>query len=60
MGKIAEYFQVVETLRHKPLVYPIVFKSAVFCVILMCFYVIEKMFVGIWRETVAGRFHGHH
>jgi len=54
---IAEYFQVADNLRHKPLVYAIVFKSAVFCVILMCFYIIEEMLVGIWHgKTVAGSF----
>jgi hypothetical protein len=54
---IAEYFQVADNLRHKPLVYPIVLKSAVFCVILMCFYIIEEMLVGIWHgKTVAGSF----
>jgi hypothetical protein len=54
---IAEYFRVGENLRHKPLVYPIAFKSAVFCVSLMCFYVIEEMLVGIWHgRTVAGSF----
>ena len=37
----AEFFQVADNLKHKPLVYPIVFKSAVFCAILMCFYIIE-------------------
>ena len=54
---IAEFFQVADNLRHKPLVYPIVFKSTVFCVILMCFYVIEEMLIGIWHgRTVAGSF----
>ena len=54
---VAEYFQVADNLRHRPLVYPIIFKSAVFCVILMCFYVIEEMLVGIWHgRTVAGSF----
>jgi hypothetical protein len=45
----AEFFQVADNLKHKPLIYPIVFKSGVFCVILMCFYIVEEMLVGIWH-----------
>jgi hypothetical protein len=53
----AEFFQVAENLRHKPLVYPIVFKSAVFCVILICFYIVEETLVGMWHgKTVAESF----
>ena len=54
---IAEFFQVADNLRHKPLVYPIVFKSAVFCVILMCFYIVEEMLIGLWHgKTIADSF----
>ena len=54
---IAEFFQVADNLRHKPLVYPIVFKSAVFCVILMCFYIIEEMLIGLWHgKTIVESF----
>ena len=54
---IAEFFQAADNLKHKPLVYPIVFKSAVFCAILMCFYITEEMLIGIWHgKTVAGSF----
>ncbi|MFZ1012050.1 MAG: hypothetical protein WAN28_01820, partial [Terracidiphilus sp.] len=42
---VAEFFQVANSLKHKPLVYPIVFKSAVFCAILICFYIIEETLV---------------
>ena len=53
----AEFFQVADNLKHKPLVYPIVFKSAVFCVLLMCFYIIEEMLVGMWHgKTVVKSF----
>ncbi len=53
----AEFFQVANNLKHKPLVFPIVYKSAVFCVILMCFYIIEEMLVGMWHgKTVAESF----
>jgi hypothetical protein len=54
---VAEFFQVANSLKHKPLVYPIVFKSAVFCAVLMCFYIIEEMLVGVWHgKTIAASF----
>ena len=34
---MAEYFKIADNLRNKLLVYPIAFKSAEFCIILMCF-----------------------
>jgi hypothetical protein len=53
----AEFFQIAENLKHRPLIYPIVFKSAVFCAILMCFHVIEETLVGVWHgKTVAESF----
>lgn len=53
----AEFFQVADNLKHKPLVYPIVFKSAVFCVILICFYIVEETLVGIWHgKTIVDAF----
>jgi hypothetical protein len=53
----AEFFQVAENLRRKPLVYPIVFKSAVFCILLMCFYFTEETLVGIWHgKTIVESF----
>ena len=53
----AEFFQVADNLKHKPLVYPIVFKSAVFCAILICFYIIEETLVGMWHgKTIAASF----
>jgi hypothetical protein len=45
----AEIFHVADNLKHKPLIYPIVFKSAVFSVILISFYLVEEVLVGIWR-----------
>jgi hypothetical protein len=54
---VAEFFQVANSLKHKPLVYPIVFKSAVFCLILIGFYIVEEMLVGIWHgKTIAASF----
>jgi hypothetical protein len=53
----AEFFQVADNLKHKPLVYPIIYKSLVFCVILMCFYIIEEMLLGMWHgKTIAASF----
>ena len=53
----AELFGVADKLKRKPLVYPITFKSAVFCVILMCFYIAEETIVGIWRgKTIIDAF----
>jgi uncharacterized protein (DUF1810 family) len=47
---VAEFFHVGDKLKNRPLIYPILFKSAVFAVILMCFHIIE--------ETLIGVFHG--
>jgi hypothetical protein len=49
----AEMFQVADNLKHKPLIYPIVFKSAVFSVILMSFYIIEETLIGMWHGKTA-------
>jgi hypothetical protein len=45
----AEIFHVADNLRHKPLIYPILFKSAVFSMILISFYIIEEVLIGIWH-----------
>ena len=50
---VAELAHLAEGLRGKPLIYPIVFKSAVFCVLLMGFYVVEEVLVGIWHGKTA-------
>ena len=60
LGKVvltAEFFRVGDNFKHKPLVYPIVFKSAVFCLLLMCFYITEETLVGIWHgKTIVESF----
>lgn len=43
----AEIFHVGDNLKHKPLIYPIVFKSAIFSVILISFYILEEVLVGM-------------
>jgi hypothetical protein len=46
---VADLLQVAENLKDKPLVYPIVFKSVVFCAILMGFYIGEETLIGVWH-----------
>jgi hypothetical protein len=45
----AEMFHVADNLKHKPLIYPIVLKSAVFSMLLMSFHVFEEVLVGMWH-----------
>ncbi len=44
---VAEFFHVGDKLKNRPLIYPIMFKSAVFAMILLCFHIIEEMLLGI-------------
>jgi hypothetical protein len=44
---VAEYFHVGDKFKNRPLIYPILFKSAVFAVILLCFHIIEETLIGI-------------
>jgi hypothetical protein len=41
------FIQVGDNLKNRPLIYPIVFKSAVFAVILTCFHITEETLIGI-------------
>lgn len=51
---VAEALQVADNLKHKPLIYPIVYKSAVFSVILISFHIFEEVLLGKWHgKTVA-------
>jgi hypothetical protein len=51
---IAEAFHVADNLKHKPLIYPIVYKSAVFSLILISFHVLEEVLTGMWHgKTVT-------
>lgn len=45
----AETFHVADNLKGKPLIYPIVFKSTVFSVLLIGFYIIEEVIIGKWH-----------
>ena len=50
----AEMLHAADNLKHKPLIYPIVLKSAVFSTILVSFYLIEEVLVGMWHgKTVV-------
>ena len=49
----AEMFHVAENLDHKPLIYPIMFKSVIYSTILMSFYIIEETLVGMWHGKSA-------
>ena len=46
---VAEFFHFGDTLKNRPLIYPIMFKSAVFAVILVCFHITEETFIGVLR-----------
>ena len=50
----AEIFHVADNLKHKPLIYPILFKSVVFAALLVSFYLLEEILMGLWHgETIA-------
>jgi uncharacterized protein (DUF1810 family) len=44
---VAEFFHVGDNLKNRPLIYPIMFKSVVFAVILLCFHMIEETLLGV-------------
>jgi hypothetical protein len=51
---VAEALHVADNLSHRPLIYPILYKSAVFSLILISFHVIEEVLVGMWHgKTVT-------
>lgn len=50
LGKVilvAEDMRVAEHLRNKPLLYPVLYKAAVFSIILICFHIVEEVLVGM-------------
>jgi hypothetical protein len=51
----AEMLHIADSLKHRPVIYPIVFKSAVFSTILISFYLIEEVLVGMWHGKTAPR-----
>jgi hypothetical protein len=46
---LAEAFHVADGLERKPLIYPIVYKSAVFSLILVAFHLLEEVLTGMWH-----------
>jgi len=51
---IAQDLHLGERLKNKPLIYPILFKAAIFSVLLLVFHVIEEMLIGKWHgKTLA-------
>jgi hypothetical protein len=44
---VAEFFHVGDNFKNRPLIYPTIFKSAVFAVILLCFHMIEETLLGV-------------
>jgi hypothetical protein len=52
---IGEFFRVGDKLTNRPLIYPIIFKSAVFAVLLICFHIIEKTLTGVPRKRPLRR-----
>jgi hypothetical protein len=44
-----EIFHLADNLKHKPLIYPIVFKAAIFSILLISFYIIEEVLMGMWH-----------
>jgi uncharacterized protein DUF4339 len=54
---IAEGLHFADRLKHKPLIYPIAFKSIAFSVLLVVAYIVEEIAVGLFRgKTVAESF----
>jgi hypothetical protein len=49
----AEMFHVADNLDDKPLIYPIMFKSAIFSALLISFYILEETLVGMWHGKSA-------
>jgi hypothetical protein len=51
---VAEVFHVADDLKHRPLIYPILYKSAVFSLILISFHLLEEVLTGMWHgKTVT-------
>jgi hypothetical protein len=56
----AEEFHVADELKDRPLIYPVVYRSAVFALILTVFHLLEEMLAGLWKgktvvESLSGK-----
>ena len=51
---VAEDLHLGERFENKPLIYPILHKSFVFTIVLICFHILESVVVGLWHgNTIA-------
>ena len=51
---VAEDLHLGERFENKPLIYPILYKSFVFTIVLICFHIVESIVVGLWHgNTIA-------
>jgi hypothetical protein len=46
---LGEAFNLADNLKSKPIVYPVIFKSAAFAVLLMGCHALEEIAVGLWH-----------
>lgn len=54
---VGEHFDLGSRFGQKPLLYPILYKSFVFTVLLMSFHIVESLVVGVWHgHTLAESF----
>ena len=54
---IGEHFHLATRFERRPLIYPILYKSFIFTVVLICFHVAESVIVGAWHgKTIADSF----
>jgi hypothetical protein len=54
---VGEHFGLGTKFGHKPLIYPILHKSFIFTLVIICSHVIESVLVGLWHgNTVTNSF----
>ena len=52
-----EHFHLATRFERRPLIYPILYKSFIFTVVLICFHIVESVLVGVWHgKTIADSF----
>ena len=52
---LGEYFRIGENFKNRPLIYPILFKSAIFAVLLVCFHILEELLIGVMRHKTVSQ-----
>lgn len=50
---IGEIFHVADNLRQRPLIYPVMLRSAVFAMLLVSFHLLEEVFLGLWTAKTV-------